>query len=114
MQEVESVKLRELREQLGLTQQELAERLGMARTYISMIESETKPFSKKMRRKVEGLLYERDNFGSIHAENGGVVSYGDSAKIRTAAPQVSLEAKLNIAITYLERIAIALEKLAAQ
>lgn len=56
MQETKKVDLKSFREKLGFTQQELADALGMARTYISMVESGAKPFSEKLKQKVEHLV----------------------------------------------------------
>jgi transcriptional regulator with XRE-family HTH domain len=44
--------LREAREHLGKTQQEMADFLGISRNYVTMIEGGDKPFSDKLRRKL--------------------------------------------------------------
>jgi transcriptional regulator with XRE-family HTH domain len=41
------------RERLGLTQQEMADLLGVSRNYVSMIEVGKKPFADKLRRKLK-------------------------------------------------------------
>ena len=48
---------------MGLTQQELADSLGMNSRYISMVESEKKPCSDKLLQKVE-LLAQTKNCNS--------------------------------------------------
>ncbi len=74
---MKKVDLKTLREQLRLTQAELAEKLGLARTYISMIESGAKPFSEKLRTKVEGLLLSNVSARDINASgNAGVMAIG--------------------------------------
>jgi len=45
----------EVRERLGLKQRELADLLGVATNYISMIEAGRKPFSPKLIKKLELL-----------------------------------------------------------
>ena len=82
MQEGKKVDLKSFREELGMTQQELADALDMARTYISMIESGTKPFSGKLRRKVECLLYNR--IGDI--SHGAIGSPGAHVHNNPAPP----------------------------
>lgn len=52
----QKVELRNLRLEMGLTQQELADSLGMNSRYISMVESGLKPCSDKMLKKVELLV----------------------------------------------------------
>lgn len=51
----------EVRERLGLKQRELADLLGVAPNYISMIEAGRKPFSPKLIKKLELL---ESNFSS--------------------------------------------------
>ena len=51
----QKVKLRDLRLEMGLTQQELADSLDMNSRYICMVESGLKPCSDKMLKKVELL-----------------------------------------------------------
>lgn len=53
------VELRNLRLEMRLTQQELADSLGMNSRYISMVESGKKPCSEKMLKKVELLAKAR-------------------------------------------------------
>ena len=48
----EKFTLREARENLGITQQELAEMLGITRTYVGLVENGSKPFSEKLKRKL--------------------------------------------------------------
>ena len=50
-----NLSLREIREQLNMTQQELADTLKMARAYISAVERGVNPFSEKLRKRVEDL-----------------------------------------------------------
>ena len=57
----QKVKLRELRLEMGLTQQELADSLNMNSRYISMLESGVKPCSDKMVKKVELLLQSKQS-----------------------------------------------------
>ena len=52
----QKVELRNLRLEMGLTQQELADSLDMNSRYISMVESGLKPCSAKMLKKVELLV----------------------------------------------------------
>lgn len=52
----QKVELRNLRLEMGLTQQELADSLDMNSRYISMVESGLKPCSDKMLKKVELLV----------------------------------------------------------
>lgn len=65
----QKVKLRSLRLKMGLTQQELADSLGMNSRYISMVESEKKPCSDKLLQKVE-LLSQTKNCNSISKSFG--------------------------------------------
>lgn len=51
-QSYEKVDLATIRNDLGMTQQEMADFIGVARTYIAMVESGSKPFSEKMRQKI--------------------------------------------------------------
>lgn len=73
----ENLSLREIRERLGLTQQELADALGMARAYISAVERGASPFSDKFRKKVENLSFNsravslRDNHGALAVGSPG-------------------------------------------
>jgi transcriptional regulator with XRE-family HTH domain len=54
--EVDAVKLRELRLDLGLSQKELAERAGVTREAISMMETgKRKPYPRTMRKLSEAL-----------------------------------------------------------
>lgn len=86
MQEGKKVDLKSFREELGMTQQELADALDMARTYISMIESGTKPFSGKLRRKVECLLYNRIGDISVSDNHGAIGSPGAHVHNNSAPP----------------------------
>ena len=51
-QSYEEVDLATIRNDLDMTQQEMADFIGVARTYIAMVESGAKPFSEKMRQKI--------------------------------------------------------------
>lgn len=61
----QKVKLRDLRLEMGLTQQELADSLGMNSRYISMVESGKKPCSEKMVQKVELLAQSKQRTPSF-------------------------------------------------
>ena len=51
-QSYDKVDLATIRNDLGMTQQEMADFIGVARTYVAMVESGSKPFSEKMRQKI--------------------------------------------------------------
>lgn len=111
---------KKVREELNLTQRQLAEALGVARNYIYLIESGKMPVSKKLDQSLERFI-QGNNFGTAHAESGGVVSFGEGSRIRTAAPQGTIETKLDLVLqrfdaltAKVERIAVALEKLAGK
>ena len=68
----QKVELRNLRLEMGLTQQELADSLDMNSRYISMVESGLKPCSAKMLKKVELLVKTKHLTkppASVHTEN---------------------------------------------
>ena len=48
----EKLTLRDFRESLGMTQQELADSLCITRTYVGLVENGKKPFSDKLRRRL--------------------------------------------------------------
>lgn len=76
----EKITLRQIRESLGLTQQELANLLGMARPYIAAVESGKRPFSERLQGKITNAVSFRDNHGAMAVASPG-------AKIHnTAAP----------------------------
>lgn len=108
------------REELKMTQKQLAEALGVARNYIYLIESGKMPVSKKLDTALDRFI-QGNNFGTAHAENGGVVSFGEGSRIRTSPPHETIEAKLDLVLesfnaltATVERIAVALEKLAGK
>ena len=111
---------KKVREDLNLTQKQLAEALGVARNYIYLIESGKMPVSKKLDQALERFI-QGNNFGTAHAESGGVVSFGEGSRIHTVPSQGTIEAKLDLVLQSfgaltekVERIAIALEKLAGK
>lgn len=100
-----NLSLREMREQLGMTQQELADALGMARAYISAVERGANPFSEKFRNRVKNLSFASGDI-SVSGNNGAVAVASPGAKVHnTAAPQpvqdkppvwaVAIEARLS-------------------
>ena len=56
MQNEKKVDLAEIRKRAGLTQRELAAIVGVGRSYLAMVEAGQKPFSEKLRRKVDAAL----------------------------------------------------------
>ena len=74
----ENLSLVEVRRKLGLTQQELADALGMARAYISAVERGVNPFSKKLRKKICEIFPE--------AFPASVSVVGNSAPVAVGSP----------------------------
>lgn len=78
--------LRELRESLGLTQEDFAQHLGLSRGYYALVEKGGKPLSEKLVRNVERVFSKRVKKGegaiSIHDidANGAVFAVGHGAK----------------------------------
>ena len=67
-----SCTLREGRGELGMTQQEMADSLGVSRNYVCMIETGIKPFSEKLRKRLVSLSEQRSElYGNHAAANGG-------------------------------------------
>lgn len=52
----ENLSLSEVRRKLGLTQQELADRLGMARPYLASVEIGKRNLSSKLQKRLQELL----------------------------------------------------------
>ncbi len=86
--------IQDARIQLGITQQELGELLGITRNYVWMLESGQKPMSKKVAARLAEIT------------RGGAVS---KKLDNTEVPMPMLTR----AVVALERIATALERLAA-
>lgn len=78
--------LRELRESLGLTQEDFAQRLGLSRGYYALVEKGGKPLSEKLLRNVERIFKKSmkkiEGAISIHGidANGAVFAVGHGAK----------------------------------
>lgn len=49
---MEKLSLLDFRQRLGLTQQELADRIDVSRNYIALVENGKKPFSDKLKAKL--------------------------------------------------------------
>ena len=82
-----NLSLREMREQLGMTQQELADALGMARAYISAVERGANPFSEKFRNRVKNLSFASGDI-SVSDNHGAMAVASPGANVHnTAAPQ---------------------------
>lgn len=94
--------LLDARETLGLTQQEMANLLGISRNYVSMIELGKKPFSAKLKRKFDKVSTPQDaNF--CHAVRESSDLYGASA-----ARIAELETELATARQTIHNLSIAL------
>ena len=82
--------LRELRESLGLTQEDFARQLGLSRGYYALVEKGGKPLSEKLVRNVERVFNKRakksEGAISIHDidANGAVFAVGHGAKANGA------------------------------
>jgi transcriptional regulator with XRE-family HTH domain len=70
------IALVDLRKRLGITQQIMAEMLGVDRKYVSMIETGVKPLSKKLALKLKNLEQvqsrRRETYGSTSPPGHGV------------------------------------------
>ena len=78
MQSEKKVDLAEIRKRAGLTQRELAAIVGVGRSYLAMVEAGQKPFSEKLRRKVDAAL------------STSVSVVGNSAPVAVGSPGASL------------------------
>lgn len=68
---MQELSLVDCRRELGMTQQELAEKLGCSRNYIAMVEGGIKPFSKKLRGKLSLVVPKSFNQVGEGAEDSG-------------------------------------------
>ena len=70
--------LKAFRESRGLTQQALADRLGVAKNYIYLVESGRKPMTAGLRRKLDALEHGVPNPAErLDGETNKVVVSGD-------------------------------------
>lgn len=60
--------LRAARDELGITQQEMAEKLGVSRNYVCMIETGEKPFSSKLRKKLVEIAAQKVNISANQSD----------------------------------------------
>ena len=106
----ENLSLLEVRRKLGLTQQELADALGMARAYISAVERGVNPFSKKLRKKICEIFPDAFPSSSISViGNSGPVAVGSpGASLGGASPPG--EGALSARVAALEARVSALER----
>lgn len=68
---MQKLSLADCRRELGMTQQELAEKLGCTRNYIAMVESGVKPFSDKLRLKLSNIAPKSSNQIGEGADDSG-------------------------------------------
>lgn len=91
----EKFTLRDSREKLGVTQQEFADMLGITRTYVGLVENGSKPFSKKLERKLLKVIEQRNSESAEPPDGGGAAApfqSPDSATKEQAAKPPSPEA----------------------
>ena len=87
--------VKQVREQLGMTQKQLADALGVARNYIYMIEAGKTPVSKKIDSALDSFL---------QGDEGNAAS----------PPSSAIGQQLSAICAQLNRIATALEQLLAK
>jgi transcriptional regulator with XRE-family HTH domain len=78
--------VREIREKLGLTQAQLAEKLGASQNYLYMIESGRRQLSKLLCMKLENLDNGFDNTCQNYAAINSNICNGDNNVIAPAQP----------------------------
>ena len=106
MQNEKKVDLAEIRKKAGLTQRELAALIGVGRSYLAMVESGQKPFSEKLRRKVDTAL--SSSSISVIGNSGPVAVGSPGASLGGASPPG--EGALSARVAALEARVSALER----
>lgn len=73
---------------MKMTQQEMADHLGVSRNYINMVENGAKPFSKKLARKLSEVagkppVYrkQQDDAGVLFEKDGLYITQGEAKAI---------------------------------
>jgi transcriptional regulator with XRE-family HTH domain len=61
--------LRQKRDALGMTQQELAQKLDLSVSYLAQVEGGTKPLSRKLTRKINALFTVNEDPARYHIPN---------------------------------------------
>lgn len=97
--------LRALREALGLTQKELAERLGVARNYVYLVETGKKTMSKKLDLAIDKAF---PSSISVIGNSGPVAVGSPGASLGGASPPG--EGALSARVAALEARVSALER----
>lgn len=90
---------------MKMTQQEMADHLGVSRNYINMVENGAKPFSKKLARKLSESVNKLSTYRKPESGQGGLLSEKDTLYITKGEADAILERLSNIETLLLELLA---------
>ena len=110
---MEKLDIKKIRDQLHLTQEELATAIGVTRNFVYLMESGKKPISKKTERLLESLLTQHGHVRAYHsaASPPGIVEEGNNGYDGTLAQQEPHQSTLLRRIDALETDVALLKKL---
>lgn len=105
--------LREARDKLGITQQDLADKLDVTRTYIGLIENGKKPFSDILKRKLLKVTAIGDIQANGATVNNGIIGHNGTVTTHQQSERDSLE-EIRDRLSAIETDLTLIKKLLAQ